>query len=547
MAKTGIHIKRANIGSVEAHNLRTKEYLDGLKKAGRSIYFFEEESHKNQSWENPKYQGKSCKQIQDELLELYRQKVGQTPQLKDRIRVNKKTGKEYTVAGWSPIREGVVPIKDSTTLEDFQLVKQWAESKGLDIIRIDIHQDEGYRNEETGATKHNRHAHIVFDWVDRNTGKTLKLDNKDMSEFQDIVAESLQMERGVPKAISGINHIDHAEYRQRMAEQELASIEQKMADRGNDIKNINKQLETAKKGLKEALKNKDVSISKLEEEIRELDDNKDSLLEEIETLKKREKELMKDGWNALGWVAKKLIGVKDEKQQQALEEINKWRDEAIAEVNERELKATEEIHKLKEQALEEMREETERNLLAEWKLKNTNIHESSKDEELGKTLIGLSSVNEGWKMIVEITKSALEWGIRGFQEIKNLINGQIVTLPRQKVVQGEVLGEEVNVRAVRCEDGIHRVANFIEDKWRFIDDFMKDLLERKARKTREEMEERAQEIKKKEMEKPAAPQKPAPRFTPKYYEGKPSEIQQRTPKKINVPKKSEGKKRGRSL
>lgn len=47
MAKTGIHIKRANVGSVEAHNLRTEQYLAGLKKAGRSVYFFQELSHNN--------------------------------------------------------------------------------------------------------------------------------------------------------------------------------------------------------------------------------------------------------------------------------------------------------------------------------------------------------------------------------------------------------------------------------------------------------------------------------------------------------------------
>ena len=40
MAKTGIHIKRANVGSVEAHNKRTKGYIEGLKKAGVNIYFF---------------------------------------------------------------------------------------------------------------------------------------------------------------------------------------------------------------------------------------------------------------------------------------------------------------------------------------------------------------------------------------------------------------------------------------------------------------------------------------------------------------------------
>lgn len=63
MAKPGIHIKRANVGSVEAHNLRTEQYLAGLKKAGVNIYFFQELSHNNRSWVNPRYKGKTCEQL----------------------------------------------------------------------------------------------------------------------------------------------------------------------------------------------------------------------------------------------------------------------------------------------------------------------------------------------------------------------------------------------------------------------------------------------------------------------------------------------------
>lgn len=263
MAKTGIHIKRANIGSVEAHNLRTKEYLEGLEKAGKSIYFFEDQSHLNQSWVNPAYEGKSCEQIQEELVELYKEKIGQKPQMQDRVRVNKKTGKEYMVAGWSPIREGVIPIKEDTSLKDFWRVMEFAKEKGLNIIRIDIHHDEGYRNEATGETKYNRHAHIVFDWVDRSTGKTLKLDNKDMSEFQDIVAESLQMERGTRKEETGLKHIDHIEYREKKAEAHTLELEKKISEQEETIEQQGKEIIELQEEAEEVQKSTETAVLRL--------------------------------------------------------------------------------------------------------------------------------------------------------------------------------------------------------------------------------------------------------------------------------------------
>lgn len=259
MAKTGIKIKRANVGSVEAHNERSKEYLEGLAKAGKEKYFFSELTPNNTSWVNPRYEGKTCQELFEDMKALYREKVGQEPQLQDRIRTNKKTGKEYTVSGWSPIREGCPPIKEDTTIEDFSKVIDWARENGLDIIRIDLHLDEGHvrwDDEEKDKRKGvkagqevkvkdidgierevnannislNRHAHIVFDWVNHDTGKTIKLDDTKMSELQDIMAEALGMERGKKKEVTGKNHIPHSEYREMKAAENAASMEQRVEE-----------------------------------------------------------------------------------------------------------------------------------------------------------------------------------------------------------------------------------------------------------------------------------------------------------------------------
>lgn len=609
MAKTGIHIKRANVGSVEAHNLRTEQYLDGLKKAGRSIYFFQDQTHLNQSWVNPLYLGKTCEEIQKDLIELYKEKVGQSPQLKDRTRTNKKTGKEYTVAGWSPIREGVVPIKDSTTLDDFKLVKDWARSKGLDVIRIDIHHDEGYRNEDTGETKHNRHAHIIFDWVDHGTGKTIKLDEKDMSEFQDIVAESLQMERGVSKAISGAEHIDHAEYRQRKAEkttkeleeksyqaqqklkeadamkeliekveipkmrkeadekiekakqkadeeiakkkedaeaalkkaiadlekeksdaeQSLKDVNEKITAKGEEIEAKNKELETALGDLKKAREDKTTTegditeleqnkaeiegdITKAKDKLKELDDKKDSLLSEIENLKGKEKELMKEGWSAFGWVAKRFIGIKDDKQQQAMEDLYKLKNEIMS--------------------------ETEKNLVSADKLNRATSKNSlsSNDKTILEIIRDFVPIDPAIKKVVEIAESALEWGITNIENIKHLIGGGGVTLRSGRELQGVQIDEEVTVGAVRTIEGRYSVKAFIGNLQLTFKEFVSRIKKKQEEKKRAMVEAKAKQI-----IESAAPQKPAPRFTAKYTENN------RTPKKINVPKKSEGKKMGRRL
>ena len=209
MAKTGIHIKRCNVGSVEAHNERKKNYLRKLQELGRQLYFFQDLTRLNKSWVNPMYAGKSVAQHFDDMCQRYLSMTGQAPQLKDRERLDKKTGKMKVIAGWSPIREGCPPIKPNTQLKDFAPFVKWLRSKNRDVIRIDLHHDEGHEDEE-GQRIMNHHAHVVIDWTDHKTGKTVKLSKKDMEEMQTVLAESLGMERGAPKADTGREHVDHA-------------------------------------------------------------------------------------------------------------------------------------------------------------------------------------------------------------------------------------------------------------------------------------------------------------------------------------------------
>lgn len=283
MKQTGIHIKRANVGSVEAHNLRTKEYLDGIQKAGLPIYFFEADKHKNISWINPKYDGKSCSEIFEEMKQLYIEKIGRKPKLKDEIRLNKKTGKEYNVEGWSPIREGVIPIKEDTQIEDFNGILDWVREKGLEVIRIDLHHDEGYKNELSGEVKHNHHAHIIFDWIDHSTGKTIKLNKEDMSKFQDVVASSLEMKRGTPKKETGVKHINHTEYREQLAEKKLKETEENELNVRLAVEHLSEEVLSLLKEKKDT----EFEIDNLEKKKKEGEKNLQELEEEIKDAVKR--------------------------------------------------------------------------------------------------------------------------------------------------------------------------------------------------------------------------------------------------------------------
>ncbi len=247
MAKTGGHFSRCNVGSVEAHNERTQAYLDGVKAAGLPLYFFQNLTANNTHWVNDRqeFAGKTCAQIFESLKQLYTEKTGQAPQLKDRTRINKKTGKEYTIAGWSPIREAVIPIKEDTTVEDFKPVFDWLRRNGLEPIRLDLHKDEGYENQETGERKMNYHAHLVVCWVDLQTGRTANLKKEKMSEFnQKVLPEALDMEAGESKNITAAKHLRPEEYKSMMDAKRQAD------NHVSEAKKQVQQLEEKQKNLK---------------------------------------------------------------------------------------------------------------------------------------------------------------------------------------------------------------------------------------------------------------------------------------------------------
>ena len=122
-----------------------------------------------------------------------------------------KSGKTKERNGSSPIRESVVNIKPDTTMEDLQKYTERVHERwGVRAIQIHIHRDEGhFENPDDPSTwKPNLHAHIIWDWMNHETGKSFKLDKKDMEQLQDMAAETLEMERGQRKAETGREHLE---------------------------------------------------------------------------------------------------------------------------------------------------------------------------------------------------------------------------------------------------------------------------------------------------------------------------------------------------
>lgn len=207
------HIKPCNIGQSEAHNLRTKEYLAHINKS--NIYVRTDLMPQNESWRSPMLGDRSLQDYHDLLARLVKEKTGRALQTKERTRVDKKTGKVIKVSGSSPIRESVVVCKEDTTMVE---LKDYCErchaTWGITALQIHIHRDEGhYSNpEDRTSWKSNYHAHIVWDWMNHDTGKSCKLSKEDMSRMQSMVAGALGMERGKAKSETGSVHLDRNDF-----------------------------------------------------------------------------------------------------------------------------------------------------------------------------------------------------------------------------------------------------------------------------------------------------------------------------------------------
>lgn len=219
MAKASIHILPVKTTS-EIHNKRLKDY-DYVRK---------ELSHLNESWEI-----ENISSARKRIEENYQKSTGQKMQKKA-----------------TPIREGVVNLNPEHTMQDLFRLKEELEKKlGIKTIQIHIHRDEGhYRSKASSENwKPNFHAHMVFDWTDEK-GKSLRLNRNHMSKIQDIVAETLSMERGQRATITGAKHLNPLEYKIQKITENINEKSQELEEQLKELHKIKSIHELGEKELK---------------------------------------------------------------------------------------------------------------------------------------------------------------------------------------------------------------------------------------------------------------------------------------------------------
>ena len=230
-AKASDHVKPCNIEQSERHNRRDADYIASLNP--RTLYVRTELSHNNESYVVPDLKGVTLQQHYDAIKVMVKQKTGRAMQEK-KVTVIGKNGKPKERNGSSPIRESVVNIKPDTTMSDLlKYTEKVRQRWGVRAIQIHIHKDEGhYTNPDDPSTwQPNLHAHIIWDWMNHETGKSFKLGKKDMEELQDMAAETLEMERGKRKSETGAEHLERNDYILSEQKKQSAKLDAEIAEK----------------------------------------------------------------------------------------------------------------------------------------------------------------------------------------------------------------------------------------------------------------------------------------------------------------------------
>ena len=259
--KSSIHIKPCNIASSEAHNRRTAEYMRNIGES--KIYIVSELSADNERWVNPDFGTPDLRTHYDNIKRIVKEKTGRAMQEKERERKG-KNGKIIKVAGCSPIREGVLLIRADTTLADVQKFGEECRQRwGITPLQIFLHKDEGHwlggqpdaedkESFQVGERwfKPNYHAHIVFDWMNHDTGKSQKLNDEDMTEMQSLASDILLMERGQSKAVTGKEHLERNDFIIKKQKEELQRIDAERQHKERQVDIAEQELKQVKSEIR---------------------------------------------------------------------------------------------------------------------------------------------------------------------------------------------------------------------------------------------------------------------------------------------------------
>ena len=312
--KSSIHIKPCNIKSSGAHNRRTAEYMRNIGKS--KIYIVPELTANNEQWINPGFGKPDLQAHYDYIKRMVKEKTGRAMQEKERERKG-KNGKIVKVAGCSPIREGVLLIRPDTTLADVKKFGEECQRRwGITPLQIFLHKDEGHwlnGQPEAGDResfqvgekwfKPNYHAHVVFDWMNHDTGKSRKLNEEDMTEMQSLASDILLMERGQSKSVTGKEYLDRNDFIIEKQKEEMKRLDATRQYREH-------QLEMANQKMQETESITNALIEKANEKERKSEDLDRAISEKRSRLNKEKGSELLNA--AVGWATGKSKALKNE-------------------------------------------------------------------------------------------------------------------------------------------------------------------------------------------------------------------------------------------
>lgn len=230
-----------------------------MRNIGESrIYIVPELTSNNEQWINPGFGSPDLQAHYDSIKRMVKEKTGRAMQEKERERKG-KNGKIIKVAGCSPIREGVLLIRPDTTLADVRKFGEECQRRwGITPLQIFLHKDEGHwlsGQPKTGDResfqvgekwfKPNYHAHIVFDWMNHDTGKSQKLNDDDMMEMQTLASDILSMQRGQSKAETGKEHLERNDFIIEKQKEEMNRLNATRLYREHQLEQANQKMQEA--------------------------------------------------------------------------------------------------------------------------------------------------------------------------------------------------------------------------------------------------------------------------------------------------------------
>jgi len=263
--KASVHVKPCNTAQSERHNRRDAEYIKSLDP--KKLYVRLDLSKHNASYVAPEMEGVTLQQHLESIRVMVKQKTGRSMQEKD-VEYTDKNGKVRVRKGCSPIRECVVVVNEDTRLKALLRFTRMVESRwGIKALQVHLHRDEGHYEipGDDSTWKPNYHAHIIWDWMDHTTGKSIKLDADDMSAMQDMVAEALDMERGVKKSETGLDHLERNDFILQKQEKEKKRLEEEKRKAQSEKAKAENKAKEAKEEAQKAVVEKEEAEQKMKD------------------------------------------------------------------------------------------------------------------------------------------------------------------------------------------------------------------------------------------------------------------------------------------